>query len=226
MMSGRPKVLLLVCITLNIASIRSADRAAKHFSPNFEAEYPHFTPFNNEEFVQMSSDLTVKDDFASEQPVLAEKVFAPKVHHKSHHHHDQPHHHHDSDTLQPFKVFVMDLYQNYRNQTIGSMLGVTPHQIEEVISENVMDEVAPDGPDDAVAPKKEKRRKNKVKRKNNANSITGGVDELKYNVGPGVNISMDSNKELVNVYLDEDCLKDVFTGEVLSCYIIVKKNKK
>lgn len=37
-------------------------------------------------------------------------------------------------------------------------------------------------------------------------------DEIKYNVGPGVNISVDVDKELVSVYLDEDCLKDVFTG--------------
>lgn len=38
-------------------------------------------------------------------------------------------------------------------------------------------------------------------------------DEVKYNVGPGVNIGVEKDKELVSVYLDEDCLKDVFTGE-------------
>ncbi|XP_031620725.1 uncharacterized protein LOC116339158 [Contarinia nasturtii] len=37
-------------------------------------------------------------------------------------------------------------------------------------------------------------------------------DEIKYNVGPGVNIGVEKDKELVSVYLDEDCLKDVFTG--------------
>lgn len=37
-------------------------------------------------------------------------------------------------------------------------------------------------------------------------------DEVKYNVGPGVNIGVEKEKELVSVYLDEDCLKDVFTG--------------
>jgi len=37
-------------------------------------------------------------------------------------------------------------------------------------------------------------------------------DEIKYNVGPGVNIGVEKEKELVSVYLDEDCLKDVFTG--------------
>lgn len=37
-------------------------------------------------------------------------------------------------------------------------------------------------------------------------------DEVKYNVGPGVNIGVEKDKELVSVYLDEDCLKDVFTG--------------
>lgn len=38
-------------------------------------------------------------------------------------------------------------------------------------------------------------------------------DEIKYNVGPGVNIGVEKDKELVSVYLDEDCLKDVFTGK-------------
>lgn len=37
-------------------------------------------------------------------------------------------------------------------------------------------------------------------------------NEIRYNVGPGVNISVDKTKELVSVFLDEDCLKDVFTG--------------
>lgn len=37
-------------------------------------------------------------------------------------------------------------------------------------------------------------------------------NEIRYNVGPGVNISVDKNQELVSVFLDEDCLKDVFTG--------------
>lgn len=41
-------------------------------------------------------------------------------------------------------------------------------------------------------------------------------DEVKYNVGPGVNIGVEKDKELVSVYLDEDCLKDVFTGSVQS----------
>lgn len=38
-------------------------------------------------------------------------------------------------------------------------------------------------------------------------------EEVKYNVGPGVNIGVEKEKELVSVYLDEDCLKDVFTGK-------------
>lgn len=40
-------------------------------------------------------------------------------------------------------------------------------------------------------------------------------EEIKYNVGPGVNIGVEKDKELVSVYLDEDCLKDVFTGIIL-----------
>lgn len=42
------------------------------------------------------------------------------------------------------------------------------------------------------------------------------TEEIKYNVGPGVNIGVEKEKELVSVYLDEDCLKDVFTGNYIS----------
>lgn len=37
-------------------------------------------------------------------------------------------------------------------------------------------------------------------------------DEIKYNVGPGVNVGIEKNRGLVSLYLDEDCLKDVLTG--------------
>lgn len=212
MIGGHPKVLLLICVTLNIASIRSTDRAPKHFSPNFDPEYPHFTPFNNDEFVHISSDLRVKD----EQPILPAKES-----HHTYHQHSAHVHTLTEKAPHPIKSFVMDLYQNYRstylngNQTIGSMLGVTPYQIEEIIGANSVDETSATPQSGIVeTTKKEKRRRNKVKRKSNSNSIVGGVDELKYNVGPGVNISMDTSKELVNVYLDEDCLKDVFSGKL------------
>lgn len=46
-------------------------------------------------------------------------------------------------------------------------------------------------------------------------------EEIKYNVGPGVNIGVEKEKELVSVYLDEDCLKDVFTGRnTMNCLIL------
>lgn len=50
-------------------------------------------------------------------------------------------------------------------------------------------------------------------------------EEIKYNVGPGVNISVEVDKELVSVYLDEDCLKDVFTGNSLfQCHCFIYYN--
>lgn len=48
-------------------------------------------------------------------------------------------------------------------------------------------------------------------------------NEIRYNVGPGVNISVDKNKELVSVFLDEDCLKDVFTGNANDQIFLVTK---
>lgn len=35
----------------------------------------------------------------------------------------------------------------------------------------------------------------------------------KYDLGPGVNLTLDMPREIVNVNLDEDYLKDVFQGE-------------
>lgn len=43
-------------------------------------------------------------------------------------------------------------------------------------------------------------------------------DEIKYNVGPGVNIGIEKNRGLVSLYLDEDSLKDVLTGEFGSSF--------
>jgi len=40
-----------------------------------------------------------------------------------------------------------------------------------------------------------------------------------YNVGPGVNVSLDLLRDIVNVHLDEDCLKDVFNGMHFCSYL-------
>lgn len=52
-----------------------------------------------------------------------------------------------------------------------------------------------------------------LKKRKKKKPINEFGNEIKYNVGPGVNISVEMDKELVSVYLDEDCLKDVFTGK-------------
>lgn len=53
-----------------------------------------------------------------------------------------------------------------------------------------------------------------IKTKRKLTNEFSDVQEIKYNVGPGVNIGVEKEKELVSVYLDEDCLKDVFTGNM------------
>lgn len=73
--------------------------------------------------------------------------------------------------------------------------------------------------------KKKKRRKNRTKKNKKKNKATvipkppqGGDDPLifshdgehRYNMGPGVNVSLDMNNDIVSVNLDEDSLKEVF----------------
>lgn len=52
----------------------------------------------------------------------------------------------------------------------------------------------------------------KTKKKQLAPAADEFGDEIKYNVGPGVNVGIEKNRGLVSLYLDEDCLKDVLTG--------------
>ena len=40
----------------------------------------------------------------------------------------------------------------------------------------------------------------------------------RYDIGPGVNLTLDVGREIVNVNLDEDYLKDVFTGMIITPY--------
>lgn len=53
----------------------------------------------------------------------------------------------------------------------------------------------------------------KTKKKQLAPIVDEFGDEIKYNVGPGVNVGIEKNRGLVSLYLDEDCLKDVLTGK-------------
>lgn len=53
----------------------------------------------------------------------------------------------------------------------------------------------------------------KTKKKQLASIPNEFGDEIKYNVGPGVNLGIEKNRGLVSLYLDEDSLKDVLTGK-------------
>lgn len=232
-------VVLLLSGLGHIAGIGGARKqqqfSAKQMSPNFEPEYPQFTPFNTPEFIRIGSGLRVRDETTTTTTVAAAApTFQP---HPKRQHFSVADVVDDVDDVKPFKTFMLDLYKNYRNaymngggvgnQTIGAMFGVSPAHLEDVIGiDPAVDDVADDGAAEWTTttstttkrPKRTKttvRRKLKTKTKNRTPETPNSIieaDEIKYNVGPGVNISLEPEKELVNVYLDEDCLKDVFTG--------------
>ena len=101
--------------------------------------------------------------------------------------------------MKPLKNLMMGLYHNYRSSYVGDKSNRTSIQTGAEASNKI---------DQNDKRKTVHRLKKTTKRK----SAATDEDELKYNVGPGVNISIDVARELVSVFLDEDCLKDVFTG--------------
>lgn len=202
------------------------------FTPNFDPDYPQFTPFAAADFVSAAH---VRDEPAlpKRQHVGAAAAYDAYGDDASGADADggfeasasMP-----SEDLRPFKTFVLDMYKNYRNQyltagnqTIGGMLGVSSAQLAQVIDEHQTDVPMLAAAAEAPRPMtKATRRRTKPKRKQqqqaavsmpHPNTLHFEDDEIKYNVGPGVNISVDAKHELVNVFLDEDCLKDVFTGK-------------
>lgn len=86
---------------------------------------------------------------------------------------------------------------NFRSSYVGSKLSRRVTQSNDEVTKSV---------DVKVTTEETPLIKNKQKFNNDFS------EEIKYNVGPGVNIGVEKEKELVSVYLDEDCLKDVFTG--------------
>lgn len=93
------------------------------------------------------------------------------------------------------------LFHNYRSSYVGDKTLRSPNK-------NQMGTIADVGNKiDDVDTNEELQLKNRRRK-----PLTDFDNEIKYNVGPGVNISVDKTKDLVSVFLDEDCLKDVFTG--------------
>lgn len=93
------------------------------------------------------------------------------------------------------KTLIGGVYHNYRSSYVGNKSG------SRIMNRNRLDAVAEVDnkiDEEAMAPA--------------AKPSSDFDNEIRYNVGPGVNISVDKTQELVSVFLDEDCLKDVFTG--------------
>lgn len=210
-MFSSKKLFFVICVALNIVDLNCDKKLwSSSYGPNFDPDFPQFTPFSGDQFINVESDVSVsggnepaEDSTEAKQSTnepeqsngepqyfYSEKVVNPVKTPQF------------SERIQPLKNFVMGLYQNYRSTYLDNktMYEITP-KMKEV--ENKLD----DG-EVKEEPSKVKRR---IKKKSKKPKYG---DDVRYNVGPGVNVSLDHDKELVNVYLDEDCLKDVFTGIV------------
>lgn len=214
MFSSR-KLFFVICVALNIVNLNCDKKLwSSSYGPNFEPDFPRFTPFSNDRFVNVQSDVSVSensDPSASSDPADDPTDESVSVDQK--HTNVEPQYFYSgkvvnpmrktefSERIQPLKNFVMGLYQNYRSTYLdnSTMYEASP-KLKEV--ENKLDDVE-------VKMDEPAKRKRKTKKKTKKPKYG---EEVRYNVGPGVNVSLDHDKELVNVYLDEDCLKDVFTG--------------
>lgn len=215
-MFSSKKLFFVICVALNIVDLNCDKKLwSSSYGPNFDPDFPQFTPFSSDQFINIESDVSVAgnsdtpDDYVVDstdskpstdidqpngepQYFYSEKVVNPVAKKAPF-----------SERIQPLKNFVMGLYENYRSSYLDNKtMYETVPSIKEI--ENKLDDV-----EVKEEPAKVKRR---TKKKSQKKSKFG--DEVRYNVGPGVNVSLDHDKELVNVYLDEDCLKDVFTGTV------------
>lgn len=212
MFSGK-KLFFVFCVALNIVDLNCDKKLwSSSYGPNFDPDFPQFTPFSSDQFINVESDVSVSDNSEPSDDHVAYSTDAKSSTNDQEQLNGEPQYFYSEavvnptkniqfrERIKPLKNFVMGLYQNYRstyldNKTVYEM---TP-KMREV--ENKLEDVEI----------KEEPVKTKRKTKKRSKKPKYG-EEVRYNVGPGVNVSLDHDKELVNVYLDEDCLKDVFTG--------------
>lgn len=100
-------------------------------------------------------------------------------------------------------MIIGGVYHNYRSSYVGNKSGTrisNRNRLGALVDvDNKIDQAAENG--------------NLNEKLTERQPISEFENEIRYNVGPGVNISVDKDQELVSVFLDEDCLKDVFTGK-------------
>lgn len=178
---------LVLCIVLNAISLNTGE---ENTWTALSAEMVN-KPNNDAEYPHFSPFRDTESfQVGDETAVLGAKAEEPLLSSKT-------------KLTQPLNNFVAGLYHNYRSSYIGNKTTLnTPNRNHVAAVEEVDNKI------DAIDVQEEASlRKRKRKPLDDYDS------EIKYNVGPGVNISVEMDKELVSVYLDEDCLKDVFTGK-------------
>lgn len=112
-----------------------------------------------------------------------------------------------SDKEKPLNNIGSGLFHNYRSSYVGDKTLRSPSRNHVGTMVDVGNKI------DEVDSNEELQLRNRRRK-----PLSDFENEIKYNVGPGVNISVDKTKELVSVFLDEDCLKDVFTGEFITIF--------
>lgn len=164
--------------------------------PNLEPDYPKFTPFDNgSSKVQNDDDESENENFAvndKKSPTESIEEMEESL----------------MDKIMPFTDYMFELYKVYKSSHDKNKLN---DKKDDEANNGTLDIYDLDDESDdelsqtitttsTLSPNK---KNNKRKRKK----------VMKYNVGPGVNVSLDIPNEVVKVNLDENSLKDVFTGK-------------
>lgn len=204
-----------------------------HPTTNLEPDQPNFGPFPSQLITKQKQNINTDVT----EPVL--KNFQPKVHEivSSNPLNFDPEEIQElgllngsndgdpsedvlSEKMRPFKKIVMEMYKNYK-KTFAEEQEKEQQKEKEVIEkktvdnddeeEEKIDDVTIETFDDAE--KSEWEPKVQPQLKNHTKDHKKKLMKKFINLGPGVNISLDLPSEMVHVQLDEECLKDVFTGK-------------
>lgn len=175
-------------------------------TPNLEPDYPQFTPFDQSHVISKTvdniADIDDDDDGneenneVSNNPSNSEIKLVPQIKEES-----------LVDKLLPLTDYIYEIYKAFHNTNKNEKIATDgPEEKIDIDGKLDLDDIQGEieeitEPTTEEYPTKHSKRKRKK--------------YLKYNVGPGVNVSLDVTNEIVKVHLDEKCLKDVFTGKLL-----------
>lgn len=116
----------------------------------------------------------------------------------------------------PLRSIFMGLYRNYKSTYLGNK---TSLEYTKSLKDVDQDKLLKKPLERKLTTKKKKNRKIKTKKKSKRGTVKKSDpliysydNEYRYEIGQGVNVTLDMNQEMVSVNLDEENIKDILLG--------------